>query len=124
MRLGSLKPAMAGRGVLEQFGVADPALADDERGDRLDPLRVGEPHNVREIELAIDELKTHQRGPRTVPRSKSPDLPCRIGTASSGCLDDQVERDDSGNGQPPWRLRHGVRGCSDRRWTSSLWFSC
>jgi hypothetical protein len=27
-----------------------------------------------EIELAFDELKTHQRGPRTVPRSKSPDL--------------------------------------------------
>ncbi len=28
----------------------------------------------REIELAFDELKTHQRGPRTVLRSKSPDL--------------------------------------------------
>jgi Insertion element 4 transposase N-terminal/Transposase DDE domain len=27
-----------------------------------------------EIELAFDELKTHQRGPRTVLRSKSPDL--------------------------------------------------
>ncbi len=27
-----------------------------------------------EIELALDELKTHQRGPRTVLRSKSPDL--------------------------------------------------
>jgi len=27
-----------------------------------------------EIELAFDELKTHQRGPRTVLRSKSPEL--------------------------------------------------
>ena len=27
-----------------------------------------------EIELTFDELKTHQRGPRTVLRSKSPDL--------------------------------------------------
>ena len=27
-----------------------------------------------EIETAFDELKTHQRGPRTVLRSKSPDL--------------------------------------------------
>jgi hypothetical protein len=27
-----------------------------------------------QIELAFDELKTHQRGPRTVLRSKSPDL--------------------------------------------------
>jgi IS4 transposase len=27
-----------------------------------------------EVELAFDELKTHQRGPRTVLRSKSPDL--------------------------------------------------
>ena len=27
-----------------------------------------------EIELIFDELKTHQRGPRTVLRSKSPDL--------------------------------------------------
>jgi len=27
-----------------------------------------------EIELVLDELKTHQRGPRTVLRSKSPDL--------------------------------------------------
>jgi len=27
-----------------------------------------------EIEIAFDELKTHQRGPRTVLRSKSPDL--------------------------------------------------
>ena len=27
-----------------------------------------------EIELALDELKAHQRGPRTVLRSKSPDL--------------------------------------------------
>ncbi len=27
-----------------------------------------------EIEVAFDELKTHQRGPRTVLRSKSPDL--------------------------------------------------
>ena len=27
-----------------------------------------------EIELALDELKTHQRGPRTVLRSKSPEL--------------------------------------------------
>jgi len=27
-----------------------------------------------EIESALDELKTHQRGPRTVLRSKSPDL--------------------------------------------------
>ncbi len=27
-----------------------------------------------EIESAFDELKTHQRGPRTVLRSKSPDL--------------------------------------------------
>jgi IS4 transposase len=27
-----------------------------------------------EIELALDELKTHQRGPRTVLRSKSPQL--------------------------------------------------
>ena len=27
-----------------------------------------------EIELVFDELKTHQRGPRTVLRSKSPDL--------------------------------------------------
>src|SRR5699024_8068960 len=27
-----------------------------------------------EIEMAFDELKTHQRGPRTVLRSKSPDL--------------------------------------------------
>ncbi len=27
-----------------------------------------------EIELAFDELKTHQCGPRTVLRSKSPDL--------------------------------------------------
>lgn len=27
-----------------------------------------------EIEITFDELKTHQRGPRTVPGSKSPDL--------------------------------------------------
>jgi len=27
-----------------------------------------------QIELTLDELKTHQRGPRTVLRSKSPDL--------------------------------------------------
>jgi IS4 transposase len=27
-----------------------------------------------EIELTFDELKTHQRGPRTVLRSRSPDL--------------------------------------------------
>lgn len=27
-----------------------------------------------EVELTFDELKTHQRGPRTVLRSKSPDL--------------------------------------------------
>ena len=27
-----------------------------------------------EIELVLDELKTHQRGPRTVLRSKSPEL--------------------------------------------------
>jgi hypothetical protein len=26
------------------------------------------------VELILDELKTHQRGPRTVLRSKSPDL--------------------------------------------------
>jgi len=31
-------------------------------------------HQRWEIELAFDELKTHQRGPRTVLRSKSPDL--------------------------------------------------
>ena len=31
-------------------------------------------HRRWEIELAFDELKTHQRGPRTVLRSKSPDL--------------------------------------------------
>jgi len=30
-----------------------------------------------EIELAFDELKTHQRGPRTVLRSKSPTWSCR-----------------------------------------------
>ncbi len=35
-----------------------------------------------EIELTFDELKTHQRGPRTVLRSKSPDLvpPRELGT--------------------------------------------
>lgn len=31
-------------------------------------------HQRWEIELAFDELKTYQRGPRTVLRSKSPDL--------------------------------------------------
>ena len=31
-------------------------------------------HQRWEIELGFDELKTHQRGPRTVLRSKSPDL--------------------------------------------------
>jgi IS4 transposase len=31
-------------------------------------------HQRWEIELAFDELKTHQRGPRMVLRSKSPDL--------------------------------------------------
>jgi Insertion element 4 transposase N-terminal/Transposase DDE domain len=31
-------------------------------------------HQRWEIELTLDELKTHQRGPRTVLRSKSPDL--------------------------------------------------
>jgi IS4 transposase len=31
-------------------------------------------HQRWEIELAFDELKTHQRGPRTVLRSKSPTL--------------------------------------------------
>ena len=46
----------------------------------LDPTEVSAPtsppptHQRWEIELAFDELKTHQRGPRTVLRSKSPDL--------------------------------------------------
>jgi hypothetical protein len=46
----------------------------------LDPAEAGagdlaEAYTQRwEIELAFDELKTHQRGPRTVLRSKSPDL--------------------------------------------------
>jgi len=36
---------------------------------------VSEPERVRwEIEIAFGELKTHQRGARTVLRSKSPDL--------------------------------------------------
>jgi hypothetical protein len=46
----------------------------------LDPLgasavELAAAYNERwEIELILDELKTHQRGPRTVLRSKSPDL--------------------------------------------------
>ena len=34
-----------------------------------------------EIEMAFDELKTHQRGPRTVLRSKSPDAKIHPATA-------------------------------------------
>ena len=47
--------------------------------DRLDPTQGPAfdlaAYNRRwEIELVLDELKTHRRGPRTVPRSKCPDL--------------------------------------------------
>ena len=46
----------------------------------LDPAEVTAPDLAAayaqrwEIEITFDELKTHQRGPRTVLRSKSPDL--------------------------------------------------
>src|SRR5665648_526342 len=48
-----------------------------------------------EIELAFDELKTHQRGPRTVLRSKSPDL---VLQEIWGCLlytSDAADEEDS-----------------------------
>jgi hypothetical protein len=43
--------------------------------DETSAVDLAEAYTQRwEIELAFDELKTHQRGPRTVLRSKSPDL--------------------------------------------------
>jgi hypothetical protein len=43
--------------------------------DEADAVDLAAAYSQRwEIELAFDELKTHQRGPRTVLRSKSPDL--------------------------------------------------
>ena len=47
-------------------------LTDPEQASAVD---LAAAYNQRwEIELTFDELKTHQRGPRTVLRSKSPDL--------------------------------------------------
>ena len=56
-----------------------------------------------EIELAFDELKTHQRGPRTVLRTKSPDLvaPGDLGTPVLPLRDPLA--DD--RGRPPRRTR-------------------
>jgi hypothetical protein len=43
--------------------------------DEVPAVELAATYTLRwEIELAFDELKTHQRGPRTVLRSKSPDL--------------------------------------------------
>jgi hypothetical protein len=43
--------------------------------DRVSAVELAAAYTQRwEIEMAFDELKTHQRGPRTVLRSKSPDL--------------------------------------------------
>jgi hypothetical protein len=43
--------------------------------EEVDAVELAATYTQRwEIELAFDELKTHQRGPRTVLRSKSPDL--------------------------------------------------
>lgn len=43
--------------------------------EEVDAVELAAAYTQRwEIELAFDELKTHQRGPRTVLRSKSPDL--------------------------------------------------
>ena len=43
--------------------------------DQATAVDLAAAYNERwEIEITLDELKTHQRGPRTVLRSKSPDL--------------------------------------------------
>ena len=43
--------------------------------DEIDAIDLAAAYAERwEVEIAFDELKTHQRGPRTVLRSKSPDL--------------------------------------------------
>lgn len=66
-----------------EYELTDPALGDSERY-RLattitDPARAAAAELARayperwEFETALDELKTHQRGPRLVLRSKSPD---------------------------------------------------
>jgi len=76
-----------------------------------------------EIELAFDELKTHQRGPRTVTRSESPELVLQeiwghlcchfairtlmAGAALPGHDPDWLRRrapDDPPVGRPPRRL--------------------
>ncbi len=67
-----------------EYKLDDPALADEEQRYRLittllDPEQApaGELAKLYpqrwELESALDELKTHQRGPRVVLRSKSPD---------------------------------------------------
>ena len=54
-------------GLKSNFTILDP----DEAG----AIELAAAYGCRwEIEVAFDELKTHQRGPRTVLRSKSPDL--------------------------------------------------
>jgi hypothetical protein len=69
--------------VLE-YRIDDPALAEEEQRYRLittilDPEHAPAPELATlypqrwELESALDELKTHQRGPRVVLRSKAPD---------------------------------------------------
>jgi hypothetical protein len=69
--------------VLE-YRIEDPALAEEEQRYRLittilDPEQAPGPELAAlypqrwELESALDELKTHQRGPRVVLRSKAPD---------------------------------------------------
>jgi hypothetical protein len=88
--LAELRPSGAGRRKVEPLTirVIDYRIDDGRHNDEsyrlfatiLDPndvsaLDLAAAYSQRwEIESAFDELKTHQRGPRTVLRSKSPDL--------------------------------------------------
>ncbi len=67
-----------------EYQLADPALAEDEQRYRLITTILDPDHAPAkelaglypqrwELESALDELKTHQRGPRVVLRSKTPD---------------------------------------------------
>ncbi|MBE7195176.1 MAG: transposase, partial [Gordonia polyisoprenivorans] len=60
-----------GRENAEQYRLLTTILDPDE----VSAVELAAAYTERwEIEIAFDELKTHQRGPRTVLRSKSPDL--------------------------------------------------
>lgn len=43
------------------------------------------PNDTSSVRAALDELKTHQRGPRAVLRSKSPELVLQENVAASRC---------------------------------------